>query len=226
MDKTSFNTNYFKLCEFASENELLKEKLQKEQDFYKRNLLLANIPIKYWKFEWEKIHDDLALNDYNEEGLNIINYFLNNIEEKFNEGKGLYIFGGHGTSKTTTAIIVLKEAMKQHYTGFYVHSTDVFEYVANGWNDPAKKEYWEYITKKINFLVIDDIARNFKMTEREQQLFDKLFIYRSNNCLPTIFTTNLDKTSMKDKVGDALISLFNESLENVKFVGDDIRKKG
>ena len=226
MDKTKFNTNYFKLCEFASNNELLREKLKKESDFFKRNLLLANIPIKYWKFEWEKIHDDLALNDYNHDGLDVINDYLENIPTKFEEGTGLYIFGGHGTSKTTTAIIILKKAMEQNFTGFYVHSTDIFEYVANGWNDPAKKEYWEYITKSINFLVIDDIARNFKMTEREQQVFDKLFIYRSNNCLPTIFTTNLNQESMKDKVGEGLISLFKESLEDVKFVGDDIRKKG
>lgn len=225
MGITEVNLNYHQLCCFAESDPRLIKFLQSEEDFFNRRLLLANIPKKYWQYEWDKIKDDLNLDPDNQNYTQIVDEYLANIENKFKEGRGLYIAGAHGTSKTTTAILVAMQAMKEEFTGFYLHSTDIMNYVANGWKDDIKKEYWEYITEETNFLVIDDIARNFVVSEKERQILDRLFVYRTNNCLPILLTTNLTTTEIKDIFGESVISLFKESVDEISFVGEDVRQR-
>jgi len=224
--KTHFTTNYFTMCEFASENEQIVKMLKEEEDFFNRNLILAKIPKKYWQYQWEHIKSDLSNIDENQEGVEIIDNYLQNIDGDIRKnGTGLYIYGGHGTSKTTTAIIILREAMKKGCTGYYLHFHELIDFVTFAWKDDLKKTQWEYIVQKIDFLVLDDIARNFKMSDRESIIIDKLFVYRSNNNLPTILTTNLSTEDIGGLLGESILSLFKENVDEVKFVGDDVRKK-
>lgn len=224
--KTHFTTNYFSLCEFIRDNEQIVKMLKSEDDFFNRNLILAKIPKKYWGYQWDHIKGDLGCIDVNQEGIEIIDDYLQNINNDIlSNGKGLYIYGGHGTSKTTTAIIILKEAMKKGCTGYYLHFHEMIDFVTLGWKDEIKKMLWEYIVQKIDFLVLDDIGRNFKMSDRESIIIDKLFVYRCNNNLPTILTTNLSTDDIGSLLGESILSLFKENVYEVKFVGEDIRKK-
>jgi len=220
-----FMTNYFTLCEFANYNDQLVKSLKEEGDFFNRNLILAKIPRKYWDYKWNHIKGDLSNVDANHEGVVVIDNYLNNIEKMYSQGRGLYIYGGHGTSKTTTAIIILRSAMKKNLTAYYLHFHEMVDFLASSWKDEFKKIQWEYITQKIDFLVLDDLARNFKMNDRESIVIDKLFVHRSNNNLPTILTTNLSTEDIGGLLGESIISLFKENVDEVKFIGEDVRKK-
>jgi len=225
MKKDVFNSNYFTMCDYIYTNEQIINQLKGEEDFFNRNLILARIPKKYWKYQWDHISSDLGMNDYNHEGITVINHYLDNIPLMKEQGRGLFIYGGHGTSKTTTAIIILRKIMRLYYTGYYLHFHELLDFVMNSWNDELKKSFWEYIVQKIDFLVLDDIARNFKMQERESLIIDKLFVYRSNNNLPTILTTNLNTDDIGSLLGESILSLFKENVDEVQFIGEDVRGK-
>lgn len=219
-----FMTNYFTMCDCVTDGETIKT-LKAEGDFFNRNLILAKIPKKYWGYEWNHIKGDLNNVDANHEGIEVIDNYLENIPEMYSKGRGLYIYGGHGTSKTTTAIIILRKVMEHSLTGYYLHFHEMIDFVVSSWKDDSKRSQWEYITQRIDFLVLDDLARNFKMSDRESLVIDKLFVHRSNNNLPTILTTNLSTEDIGGFLGESIISLFRENVEGVKFLGDDVRKK-
>jgi len=225
MNKEHFTSNYFSLCDLVGFDEQIINELKNESDFHKRNLILAHIPKKYWKYNWDAISSDLGLNDYNHDGIEKISHYLNNVDEVFENGRGLYIYGGHGTSKTTTATIILRAVMDKLYTGYYLHFHELIDFTATVWKDDNKKWLWEHITQKIDFLVLDDIARNFKMNEKESFVVDKLFVYRSNNNLPTILTTNLNTDDIGSLLGESILSIFKENVDEIQFVGEDVRGK-
>jgi DNA replication protein DnaC len=225
ISKEHFTSNYFSLCNLVDYDDRIINELKKEPDFFLRNLILAHIPKKYWKYEWDHIRSDLGMNDYNHDGIEKVNAYLNNIDDMFQDGRGLYIYGGHGTSKTTTATIILRSVMDKMYTGYYLHFHDLIDFIASVWSDESKKWHWEYIVQKIDFLVLDDIARNFKMSEKESFVIDKLFVYRTNNNLPTILTTNLNTDDIGGLLGASILSIFKENVDEVKFVGEDVRAK-
>jgi len=225
MTKERFNSNYFAMCDFIHNNEQIVNDLKNESNFFNRNLILSRVPKKYWQYQWDRISSDLGHNDYNHDGITTISNYLNDIDAMKDSGKGLYIYGGHGTSKTTTAIIILRKAMEHFHTGYYLHFHELIEFVTSSWKDETKKNFWEYIIQKIDFLVVDDIARNFKMNERESFVIDKLFVFRSNNNLPTILTTNLSTDDMGNLLGESILSLFKENVHEVQFIGEDVRAK-
>lgn len=218
--------NYFKLVEFRKLQKMDTKIVSEEHNFLFKNNILANIPKKYWVFKWKQIHDDLLeKDDSNEEPLEVVDYYLRNLQEMKQEGHGLYIVGGYGTSKTTIATIILRLALKQEYSCFYMHASEIMDFVRASWKDDANRAYWKYITEEIEFLVIDDVARNFTMDDRERAAIDLLFVKRNINNLPIIMTANYNITDTATLFSDALASLLRENLSTVQLKGSDHRAK-
>lgn len=220
--------NYFRLHEYQTyANPEIRDRLTKESEFYKRLLILSGIPKKYWKYKWVgQVRDNLAmLNADNDKSIKIIDDYLNNLSEKKENGEGLYIFGDTGTSKTTTALIIAKEALRLCYSVFYLCSTDIKDFVISTYNDEVFKGFWDYVTHKVDFLIIDDIGADFDMTPKERATLERIIRYRYNNELPIIFTTNLEKEILKDLVGDSVISRLSDSYYECYFETKDIREE-
>ena len=222
---SNFMEHYMNMCEFALDIPKLNEQLKKTQKFEERNLILANIPRKYWKFTIEQIAGDFnsVKNKKNIEDLSIIKGYKEKLDKMKEEGIGLYIQGESGTSKTTLAIIILKQALIQKFRVFFCTSSELIDFVTQGWHNEMFKIRWQYIVDNVDFLVIDNIANECSIDSKEKQFLDKLFTNRSNLNLPTILTSNVKIDDAKNKFGKSLCSLFKESLVTVTLIGKDIR---
>lgn len=226
--KYEFWSHFHKMLEISRfGNEKIFEKQGKYSsvdNFFEKNYLLANIPEKYFEFEFNKIRDKIETIESNQEQIKKIEKYINLIDSAANNGTGLYISGSHGVGKTALAIIILKIAIQHYYSAFFSRSTEIIEFVRSGWKNEDKKAYWSYVVNNSMFFVIDDIGRLFsQISEYEKSNIDDIFTKRDDADLCTIITANHPLEVNKDLLGDALYSNFKERLIEVKLLGEDYR---
>ena len=146
------------------------------------------------------------------------------METASKKGIGLYLSGPHGVAKTTISVIILKKAIHSFYKCFFCKSSSIVEFARSGWKNAEKKDYWEYVINKMDFLVIDDVARSYnQINDAEKFYVDEIFTKRDDANLVTIITANHKLDSNKDLFGEALFSNFKERLIEVNLIGDDFR---
>jgi len=208
-------------------NEKILERLEdysSVDDFLEKNFLLANIPEKYFDFEFSKIRDKIETIETNVEQIKMYEKYFGSIEKAAREGIGLYISGSHGVGKTALAIIILKKVLENYYSAFFSKSSEVVEFVRSGWKNDDKKAYWTYVVNNCQFFVIDDIGRLFsQINDAERANIDDIFTKRDDSNLCTIITANHSLENNRDMLGEALYSNFRERLIEIKLIGEDYR---
>jgi DNA replication protein DnaC len=193
-------------------------------NFFEKNYLLANIPEKYFDFELSIMKDKLETIESNQEQFKKIEKYVELIDSAAKKGTGLYISGPHGLGKTALSIIVLKTAIKRYYSAFFSRSTEIIQFVRDGWKNEDKKTYLSYVVNNSTFFVIDDIGRLFsQISEHERSNIDEIFTKRDDANLCTIITANHPLEINRDLLGESLYSNFKERLIEVKLLGEDYR---
>ena len=71
-------------------------------------------------------------------------------------------------------------------------------------------------------LVIDEIGRSMQQA-REDSLLNYILRRRYENMLPTVLISNLQKTDLMKKLGDAVVDRIKETCQCVEFVGESYR---
>ena len=71
-------------------------------------------------------------------------------------------------------------------------------------------------------LVIDEIGRSMQQA-REDSLLNYILRRRYENMLPTVLISNLQKTDLMKKLGDAVVDRLKETCQCVEFVGESYR---
>jgi len=226
-NKNDFWQHYHHIVELSEEgNQELYIRLDNYlKDDIVRHFIISNIPKKYFSFEWESLKDSIGEVHANDDAVNKIDKYLNSISSAAEKGIGVYLHGDHGVAKTTVASIFLKEAVKQFYKCYFMKATSIVEFIRAGWKNESRREFFEYIISKVDFLVIDDIARLFdNQSEAEKSYIDKIFTQRDDQNLVTIITANHDISENLNIFGTALTSNFNERLIPIHLHGTDFRK--
>lgn len=186
----------------------------------------ADIPVKYW---------DYTLNDLNQANIPIrdklMKYCLN-FDKVLNEGLGLFLVGANGNGKTMSACLILKEALRQNKTARFITLNQIVAMASDGtYNADIRKAFEEQITQ-VDFLVIDDITKIYKNTQKTQSTYvdtqlDHVLRARCNLNLPTIITSNHSKEetfkSADEVLTNSFLSLFQEHFTEIFFLGKDRR---
>lgn len=80
--------------------------------------------------------------------------------------------------------------------------------------------------RRTTLLLLDDIGAE-KTSEWTEEVLYRLIDYRYNHCLPTIFTTNVVTSELRNKLGDRVASRLAEMCKTVvTLTGDDRRRTG
>ena len=222
-----FKEHFFAMLTYSESNEGVIEKLKKyepyEQDL-ERHYTLANIPEKYFDFEFENIKTKILTIEQNIEQINKVEKYLSSLDKAAEKGIGLYLSGPHGVAKTTISVIVLKEAIHLRHKCFFCKASSIVDFVRSGWKNEDKKKFWEYVINAVDFLVIDDMVRSYnQINEAEKIYIDGIFTKRDDANLSTIITANHKLESNRELFGEALFSNFKERLIEVNLIGDDFR---
>jgi len=197
-----------------------------EQNELKRHMILANIPANYYSYEFSDVIDIWSDDASNDDAIHDFTLYYNNLDAAKNNGTGLFLSGTHGLVKTTAAVVLLKEAIENKFTVYFISMSDLVDFVSSGWKDYNLKVKYQYIVMNVDFLVVDDIGRDYKIqSSQSTQFLDKLFVNRCNQKKSTILTSMYDITSTSTIFNDALVTLLKSSLIEIKLIGKDIREK-
>jgi DNA replication protein DnaC len=176
---------------------------------------LANIPMKYQRFDYEK--DFVGQPEAREE----IQHYLDNIDNCIMHGVGYYIYSpGLGTGKTAIATQIVKTAVKRLYDGVR-HDCwfDSFFTLTNLIHlDDDRRRFLEHKFLDSHLLVIDDVVEG-DASARQQAYFgdalERVIRHRAHNSLSTIVTTNLTPADLQNSY-DRIFSLLADSCNNLE----------
>jgi DNA replication protein DnaC len=212
----------FELSEFDG----LRHAIKEENNEFKRHLLLANIPANYHSFNFDHVIDIWSNDVANDEPIENYILYYKNLEKARNNGTGLFLSGTHGLAKTTAATVILLEAIRQKFTAYFISMTDLVDFITSGWKDYNLKLKYQYIVTNVDFLVVDDIGRDYHVqSSQSTQFLDKLFVTRCNQKKVTILTSMHDITSSSTIFNDSLVTLLKSNLIEIKLIGSDIRQE-
>ena len=172
----------------------------------------SGVPKRYWNesFETWKVR-----NTDDEKRLQaIIEY-----SHKENNDSVLLMLGPKGVGKTHLGSSIIRDA-----GGTFISIEEmIFQY-------ECSSDYHAKINRVdlMNFysttpmLVIDEIGRSMQQA-REDSLLNYILRRRYENMLPTVLISNLQKTDLMKKLGDAVVDRLKETCQCVEFVGESYR---
>lgn len=189
-------------------------------DLYER-LAHSNVPLKYWKFKLSDLNDEIL-------GVESAKKYISKLDQAYKEGQGLFIHGANGNGKTLCATIIAKEALKRNYTVRFAFLGEIISAFIDTLYDQESRQRLQEDILGVDFLIIDDVDKAYlKESKYIDATLDSLFRTRVQNSLPVIMTAN---KSLEDVLGiqeevfaKSLLSLFNESLLPIVFMGHDYR---
>lgn len=193
------------------------------------NVLLENLPIKN-----EPVYERMVA--YIKDVANIV----------LNKRIGLYLYGGTGNGKTTTAITILNEFViaraRLHLSGskkilsnpaLFLKTSD-FQNVYNAqfrgtpeMQVAASEKYYKLKErmKEVELLVIDDIAMRDTTEAFKQELYE-ILDHRVTEEFTTIFTSNVALENLVEFLGERISSRIEGMAIPFKFEGSDKRRGG
>lgn len=149
----------------------------------------------------------------------------------------LLLYGGVGTGKTWLATAVFKDRLawmeKQNTVQFCVRAfwrrhSDITREVQATYSDPSTSS--DLVIKKYQearLLLIDDFGdmESGKESDDKRQIMLEILDHRNSAQLPTLLTSNLELSEMKDKWGERLFARVTEMAAVVPLQGQDLRMK-
>lgn len=193
-----------------------------------KNLSIIGIPKRFHNVTL----DDFK--DYNDNDLvdlrTFVGEYIDNIDDNFANGRGIYFCGANGVGKTMLSSIIVKEAYRHRYTSKRVTFAEyVTRYTAMwGAKNPDEKEgleeefYNRY--KAVEFLVLEEVGKELD-TKAVRPILEDLLRYREDEGLVTIMCTNISPEQFKEIYGNSIFSLVRGGTTYVEIDGADRRKE-
>ena len=223
--KRLFLDHYFRMYEL-SEIDGTRHFIKEEPNELKRHLLFANMPIAYANYTIDNVIETWSADIANDEAIEHFKLYYNNLVKAKDTGTGLFLTGTHGLAKTTAAVVVLMKALQESFTVYFIPMNDLADFITSGWKDYNLKIKYQYIVTNVDFLVVDDIGRNYNIQSPQSlQFLDRLFVTRCNQKKCTILTSKQGIDDSSTLFNESLLSLLRSSLIELKVVGSDIREQ-
>ena len=182
----------------------------------------SNVPIGYWFLNMKEFKGEKKLGE-------VVNEYIENIQEKYMLGESICFAGNQGTGKTMSSICILKAALKKGFSASYITASDML----NEMTDSRYSNDLRYRLRNADFLVIDELDSRFFTSDSAKELFsgiyESIFRFRAHNTLPTVICTNETEGILNVFYGpgvQSIESLNHQYLTIYPVVGPDYRKQG
>ena len=161
---------------------------------------------------------------------NFVTDYISDIEDNFNNNRGIMFFGSNGVGKTMLSSIILKEAYRHRYSArrsTFIEYIDKYTKVWNAHSAEDKSmledELYTYY-KAVEFLVLEEVGKEID-SKVSAPIFEDLLRYREDNGLVTIICTNLNTKMMTERYGESCASLMKGNMTPIMIESIDNRAK-
>lgn len=200
-------------------------KCSSEFDLFER-CAHSGIPLKYWNLDLDHLEENSSVKN--------VKSYMSKLDLAYREGQGVFIFGKNGNGKTLSACAIGKEALRKNKTVRFTFLGEVISSFMNSMYDQKQRDKLRNDILGVDFLILDDVDKAYisKDSAYVNSILDTLFRTRVQNCRPVIMTSNKrmdeilsNKSAEAEVFSKSLLSLFNESLISIGFVGVDKREE-
>ncbi len=148
--------------------------------------------------------------------------FVEAIEDKLDEGRGLWFMGPNGTGKTTLAMLVTKAALSAGRTAARYTLPDLLRRIRKTFDTGSHVDLFEQLTA-VDLLHIDDIGAEQSTPWVLEELYS-IVNARYEERRSMVITTNiLDRDLLCEQVTERTVSRLTEMCEELPLLGDDHR---
>jgi DNA replication protein DnaC len=152
--------------------------------------------------------------------------YVRAIDEKLDEGRGIWFVGGVGTGKTTLAMLISKAAMEAQRTVAIYSLPRLLALLRDTFDDDAQFSLNELIDRlcSVDLLHIDDVGAEQSSSWVLEQLYT-IVNTRYEDGRALLLTTNLDRGELEAQIGHRTVSRIYEICggDPLPMWGDDHR---
>lgn len=155
---------------------------------------------------------------YRPGALGVFDEYISGFRKYIEAGAGLFLQGTNGSGKTLIATLLLKEAMRQGYSGFFLTFADMIEASrVRGYGQEDKQAFFRERIKSSRLLVVDDVGHEMRqgyssdIANISKSLIDEVLRFRVGMAYTTIITSNMYEDDLTKAYGKGIYSLLQES---------------
>lgn len=201
----------------AAENKRLKEIKAMEE---------ANIPRRYASASMEAIKANMpSADNWVADCWLPVHSFTHRLQANIADGVGLLLYGARGRMKTTLAVAVLRENLRQGRGGYFVSMCSLIDTLRSKWDrDRAEADALDHRLRTTSLLILDDMGAEGVEKDWVLNKIQSIITDRYNAMKSTIITTNLTKDELIDTYAGRIIDRLRETMIAVEFKGKSFRQ--
>jgi DNA replication protein DnaC len=151
--------------------------------------------------------------------------FIDDLDARLAEGRGLWLFGDTGTGKTTLAMLISKAALEAGHSVAIYSLPKLLARIRRTYDsEPSGDSYLSFFERltSVDLLHIDDLGAEKRSDWVLEQLYS-LVNERYEARRSMIITTNLPHPELEEQIGGRTISRLTQMCDEVEVRGSDRR---
>ncbi len=151
--------------------------------------------------------------------------FIEDLDARLAQGRGLWLFGDTGTGKTTLAMLISKAALEAGRTVAIYSLPKLLAQIRRTYDsEPGGDSYLSFFERltSVDLLHIDDLGAEKRSDWVLEQLY-ALVNERYETERSMLITTNLPHEELEEQIGPRTVSRLTQICDEVPVFGDDRR---
>jgi DNA replication protein DnaC len=169
---------------------------------------------------------DMARNLQTKIAVNEVRDFVDELDSRLGEGRGLWLFGDTGTGKTTLAMLISKAALEAGKTVAIYSLPKLLARIRRTYDsEPGGDSYLSFFEQltSVDLLHIDDLGAEKRSDWVLEQLY-AIVNERYETQRSVVVTTNLSQEDLEEQIGPRTVSRLVEICgDPLPLFGDDMR---
>lgn len=187
----------------------------------KASSLSAVVPRRYRGASFERP----PVSDMPDAQVQMVRRYVRELDERLDQGRGLWFFGDVGTGKTTLAMIVSQAAIDAGRSAAIYSLPRLLSEIRGTFEDDKPASYVSLLDRlaEVDLLQIDDLGAEKTSAWVLEQLYSIINSrYEAEKSI--VVTTNLERDELAAQIGERTVSRLEEMCEIVPLFGRDHRR--
>ncbi|CAB4880402.1 unannotated protein [freshwater metagenome] len=157
--------------------------------------------------------------------VDVVRRYVRKLNERLDAGRGLWLFGGVGTGKTTLAMLVSQTALEQGRTVAIYSLPRLLARIRETFDDAEPGSYSTMLEQlgDVDLLHLDDVGAEKTSPWVLEQLY-AIVNARYESERAVMLTTNLSRDDLAEQIGERTVSRLEEMCDVIPVMGRDRRR--